>query len=165
PRVFRAINDNDAAYVALARCQTAFELGTTKRPTRSLRLDCSRSRRSRWDARIIAGAKSIVTDTLSSRITKTGRKRRLSAGRKATSIDASLRPARHIAYCKALLSYAAGRKLARNPEALIDTGCLDGGAILCDGRCHAEDHDAGRRQNKCAHDLSPVCASSNLSRY
>jgi hypothetical protein len=144
PRVFRAINDSDAAYVALAHQKTVLELGTTRGPTRSLRLDSSGSRRSRWDARIIAGAKSIVTNTLSSCITKTGREWRLSAGRNATSIDASLRSARHIVYCKVLLSYAAGRKLARNAEALIDTGCLDGGAILRDGRCHAEDHDGSR---------------------
>jgi len=81
-----------------------------------------------------------------------GRKRRLSAGRNETSVDASLRPARQIAYCKVLLSYAAGRKLARTAEALIDTGCLDGGAVLRDGRCRGEDQDASRSQNKCAHD-------------
>jgi hypothetical protein len=74
------------------------------------------------------------------------------AGRNATSIDASLRSARHIVYCKVLLSYAAWRKLARNAEALIDTGCFDGGAILRHGRCRGEDHDGSRRQNKCAHD-------------
>jgi hypothetical protein len=88
--VFKAINDSDGAYVALTRRQTALELGTTKGPTRSLRLDCSLSRRSRWDARIIAGAKFIVTNTLSGCITKTRRERRLLAGRYETSVDASL---------------------------------------------------------------------------
>ena len=93
PRVFRAINDSDGAYVALAHEKTVLELGTTSGPT-SLRLDSSGSRRSRWDARIIAGAKSIVTNTLSSCITKTGREWRLLAGRNGTSIDASLHPTR-----------------------------------------------------------------------
>jgi len=80
-----------------------------------------------------------------------GRERRLSAGRNLTSVDASLHPGRHIACCYGLLSCLAGRKLARSAEALIDTGCYDGGAILRDGRCHAEDHDGNRRQKKCAH--------------
>ena len=92
--VFRAINDNDGVYVTLARRQTVLELGTTKGPTRSLRLDCSLSRRSRWDARIIAGGKSLATNTLSGGITKTGRERRLSAGPNETPVDASLRPTR-----------------------------------------------------------------------
>ena len=152
PRVFRAINDSDGAYVALAHQKTVLELATTRGPTRSLRRDPSRSRCSRWDARIIAGAKCIATNSLSGGITSLGRKRRLSAGRNETSVDARLRPARQIAYCKVLLSYAAGRKLARTAEALIDTGCLDGSAILRDGRFRGEDHDASGSQNKCAHD-------------
>src|SRR5271169_2284984 len=84
---------------AMARRQTVLELGTTKGPTRSLRLDCSRSRRSRWDARIIAGAESIVTNTLSGGITKTGRERVLSAGRNETPVDAGLSPTRLSAEC------------------------------------------------------------------
>ena len=74
--VFRAINDKDGAYVALVRHQTALKLRTTNGPTRSLRLYCGLSRRNRWDARIIAGVKSPVTNTLRGGITKKGLKRR-----------------------------------------------------------------------------------------
>jgi len=66
------------------------ELGATERATRSLRLDLSSSCRGRWYARIITGLKSIIKNTLTGRVTKTVRKRRLLAGRNWTSVDASL---------------------------------------------------------------------------
>jgi hypothetical protein len=96
--VFRAINDSDGAYVALALRQTLLELRATEGRARCLTLDLRRSRRSRWDARIIAGAKSIVTNTLSGGITKTSRKRRLYARRNQTPVDASLHPTRFGSY-------------------------------------------------------------------
>jgi len=159
--VFRAINYNDGAYVALARRQTALELGTTKGPTRSLRLDCSLSRRSRWDARIIAGAKSIVTNTLSSCITKTGRERRLLAGRYETSVDASQQPRPYSCYsvlgCARYWVQLTGR--TRTALALIYASSLDGGAILRHGRCCGEKHCPNRRQKNGAHGLCPLRSS------
>ena len=68
--------------------------GYNKRYHTQPELDCSLSRRCRWDARIIAGAKSIVTNTLSGGITKTSRKRCWLTGRNFTSVDASLYPVR-----------------------------------------------------------------------
>ena len=94
--VFRAINGSDGAYVALAQRQTYLELRATEGRARCLTLDNRRSRRSRRDTRSIAGAKSIVTNSLSGGITKTSRKRRRLAGRNLTSVDASLHPRRLI---------------------------------------------------------------------
>ena len=55
PRVFRAINDSDAAYVALAHQKAVLELGTTSGPTRRMLHSAPESNAMKLNAETKAG--------------------------------------------------------------------------------------------------------------
>jgi hypothetical protein len=94
PSVALVLLASNGVYVTRARRQTCLECEAAVGVTRSLRLDLSSSRRGRRYARIGTGPKSVVAKTLNGCIAKTGRKRRLLAGRNETPVDASPHPSR-----------------------------------------------------------------------